>query len=264
MSSASNNRATELSKYYSSNVRIPARFPIMKKQHVVQTLRRELQAVVALRHATKSNLATNTAMFVLKQFQCARMARTHADLLASPDSCAAAQFFLNDLYGVKDLTQRDADIERIIPVMERILPLPALQTITEAIVLDALSESLDTGMAAILGNEFSEIDYIAAYRKLGSRSERVRQIQHIQSVGNSLSELVRTPLVGSMLSMMRGPAKIGGLAELHNFLERGFAAFKRMKRPQIFVATIVARESAILENLYAGRAQPFILHTADV
>jgi hypothetical protein len=236
----------------------------MKKQHIVQTLRRELKAVVTLRHETKNNPATHAALSALKQYQCARMAKTHADLLVSMDSCTAAQFFLNDLYGVKDLTQRDADVERIIPVMERILPLPALQTITEAIVLDALSESLDTGMASILGGDFSENDYIAAYRKAGCRGERVRQIQHIQSVGSSLRELVRTPLVGGMLSMMRGPAKIAGLSELHGFLERGFEAFKRMKQPQIFVATIVARESAILENIYSGRPRPFSFQAVNV
>ena len=236
----------------------------MKKQQIVQTLRRELQAVVTLRHATKNNPATHTALSVLKRYQCARMAKTHADLLASMDSCAAAQFFLNDLYGAKDLTQRDADIERIIPVMERILPLPALQTITEAIVLDALSESLDAGMASILGDDFSENDYIAAYRKAGCRGERVRQIQHIESVGSSLCELVRAPLVGGMLSMMRGPATIAGLSELHGFLERGFEAFKRMKQPQIFVATIVVRESAILENIYSGRGRPFSFQTVNV
>ncbi len=231
----------------------------MKKQHIVETLRRELQAVVTLRRATKSDAATVASISALKRFQCERMARTHADLLVSQDSSEAAQFFLSDLYGVKDSTQRDADIGRIIPVMERLLPLPALQTITEAIVLDALSESLDIGMAAFLGENFSEGDYVAAYRYVASRDERGRQIGHVQSVGGSLCELVRTPLVASMLKMMRGPAKLAGLAEFHNFLERGFAAFKGMEKPQFFVATIVARETAILENIYSGRGQPFAL-----
>lgn len=52
--------------------------------------------------------------------------------------------------------------------------------------------------------------------------------------------------------MMRSPAKLANLADLQNFLERGFKAFKGMKRPQDFVTTIVRREKTILENLYAG------------
>ena len=231
----------------------------MKKQNLVATLRRELQAVAIIRDAAKNNVATFAAMSALKRFQSARMVITHADLLASCESRAAAQFFLSDLYGVRDLTQRDADIERIVPMMERLLPLPALQTITEAIVLDALSESLDAAMASRLGERFTEEDYVEAYRNVAGRIDRVRQIEHIQSVGNSLCDLVRTPLIGGTLTMMRGPAMMAKLSELHSFLERGFTAFKGMKQPDVFVATIVARESAILENLYSGRIRPFDL-----
>lgn len=59
--------------------------------------------------------------------------------------------------------------------------------------------------------------------------------------------------------MMRGPARIAHLSELHGFLERGFAAFKGMPCPADFVATILSREAAILENLYAGRPLPLLL-----
>lgn len=229
----------------------------MKKQNIAATLRRELQTVMAQRQAGKASIATHAARCALKRFQSARMAGTHADLLAAPDSSAAARFFLNDLYGANDMTQRDADIERIIPVMEKLLPAQALATIAEAVVLDALSESLDAAMASRLGELFSEDDYVIAYREMTQRVDRERQLAYVQTVGNSMCELVCVPLIGATLKMMRGPAKLANLSELHDFLERGFTAFKGMKQPRVFVATIVAREAAIMENLYAEQAQPF-------
>lgn len=230
----------------------------MKKQEIALALRRELQAVITERHAAKADTTTHAARCALKNFQSQRMARTHNDLLMATETRAAAEFFLSDLYGAKDMTRRDADIARVIPTMEKILPAPALLTVAEAIMLDALSESLDAAMAARLGENFGEDDYIAAYREVTRRADRERQLDCVQSVGYALCDLVRIPLIGGMLKMMEQPAKLAHLSELHDFLERGFMAFKRMKEPRRFVATIVTRETKIMENLYAGRVQPFV------
>lgn len=231
----------------------------MKKQDIVAALRRDLQAVTAHRQLAKVNAKTRAAIGAVKRFQSERMALTHGDLLAAPATHKAAQFFLNDLYGEHDLTQRDSDIARIVPMMERLLPAPALQTIAEAIELDALSEMMDGAMAAHLGGAFSEQDYCSAYREVTRRVDRERQLEYVRSVGNSLCELVRFPLIGSTIKMMRGPARMAHLSELQSFLERGFTAFKGMPHPGDFVTTILAREMTILENIYAGRAKPFVL-----
>lgn len=231
----------------------------MKKQEVSAALRRNLQAVVVARQVAGSDAAGAAARCALKRFQAERMASTHADLLAARQTGQAARFFLSDLYGAEDLTQRDADVERIVPMLERMLPLPVLATIAEAIELDALSESLDAAMASRLGAIFTEREYAGAYRDAAPRAVREDQLAHVRSVGDSLCELVRIPLIGATLALMRGPAKLTGLSELHHFLERGFGAFKGMPQPRLFVATIVARELAILENLYARRARPFVL-----
>lgn len=244
---------------------LPSKYELqaMKKQEIVAALRRELQSVIAQRCNALTDPAAGAARAALRRFQSQRMADTHADLLAATESSAAARFFLSDLYGDRDLTQRDAGLERIVPMMERMLPVPALETIAEAIALDALSESLDGAMARRLGEAFSEGAYISAYREVTKRSDRERQLAHIVSVGTSLCELVRVPMIGSTLAMMRGPAKLARLGELHNFLERGFKAFDRMRNPQAFVMTITQREHAIMDRLYAGQALPFDLQPSD-
>jgi hypothetical protein len=233
---------------------------IMNQEEIVSRLRRELEAVVTERRAARSDPAAQAARTALRLFQSRRMARTHADLLEAPETRSAAQFFLSDLYGPDDLTQRDANLERVIPSLERMLPIAAREAVAEALALDALSEKLDVAMARQLGQIFTEEDYAAAYRKLTSRADRIRQLEHVQSVGASLCEVVRIPLIGSTLAMMRGPAKLAKLAELHSFLERGFKAFKGMKHPNDFVTAIVCREKIIMDRLFAGETHPFALN----
>ncbi len=86
----------------------------------------------------------------LRAFQAARLARTHADLLASTRYQAAAEFFLSDLYGPKDLGARDAEIERVLPLITNALPTAGLRALQAAAELDALSEQLDATMVTAL------------------------------------------------------------------------------------------------------------------
>lgn len=230
---------------------------MMKRPAVVEVIRRELDSVISERNAAVRNPKAHAARLALRRFQSQRMALTHADLLGDTQYAAAARFFLSDLYGTEDLTQRDANLARVIPSMETLLPVAALETVAEAIALDALSEKLDAAMAARLGERFTEEDYIDAYIGVTKRADRERQLKHVESVGVALCELVRVPLIGGTLSMMRGPARLAGLAELHSFLERGFRAFKAMRKPREFVTTVVSRESVIMEGLYAGTIRSF-------
>jgi hypothetical protein len=234
------------------------------KEDVIATLEQQLRAVKAERAGVGSDPALLAARAALKAYQSARLARTHADLLAAPDTRDAALFFLNELYGAADASARDVDLERIIPTLKRVLPLHPLQTITEAVMLDALSERLDTAMATCLGDSLKEYpsheqplsaqQYAAAYRTVASRDERERQLMLVQSLGDSLAQLVHIPLLSATLTIMRGPARAAGLGRLQQFLEHGFRTFKRLKNPAGFVATIVLRERAMLENIYAGGA----------
>jgi hypothetical protein len=232
----------------------------MKRHEIVAMLRQELQSVTEQRQISKQNAATFAALSAVKRFQSKRMENTHADLLASPETNAAAQFFLTDLYGEHDVSKRDADVERVIPSMERLLPVPALQTLTEAIMLDALSESLDTAMALRLGERFDESEYIVAYREVTRRVDREHQLAYVNSLGNALCDLLAIPFIATTLKIMRGPAKLANLIELHDFLERGFTAFKKMENPRFFVSNVMKRETIIMDNLYSGKEYPFTIH----
>ncbi|MEO8838203.1 MAG: hypothetical protein ABI351_05785, partial [Herbaspirillum sp.] len=106
-------------------------------------------------------------------------------------------------------------------------------------------------MAAQLGVHFDASDYARAYRHSTPQALREQQLQYVVAAGAALCKLVRIPLLKATLGVMRGPAKLAKLTELHGFLERGFAAFKVMQHPDRFVATVVARERRIMQELYA-------------
>jgi hypothetical protein len=220
-----------------------------------QTLQHHLQWLKKLR-GPRSDAPPRLAE--LKQWQARRLANTYADVSAQPRYAAATAFFLEDLYGAKDFSHRDQAMMRILPVMSRILPASAVETAALAIELEALSESLDQRLVAELpAGPIDESGYAQAYRVSSTRAEREHQIELIEGVGLRLDSLVRKPLLGRTLKLMRQPARVAGLADLQDFLERGFAASRDMKGAEEFLVLLRARETAILKRLFSGEAAPF-------
>lgn len=194
----------------------------------------------------------------LKAFQAARLERSYADIAAQPRYRAATEFFLGDLYGPKDFSRRDAAMLRILPFMVRTLPDKAVDSAMLAVELEALSEELDHRVAhELAAGPVDEPSYAAAYRAGSTRGERERQIELVVAVGRRLDALVAKPLVYRTLKLMRGPARLAGLQDLQDFLERGFHAFREMHGAEAFLALIRDRETAILERLFSGAPRPF-------
>ena len=225
------------------------------RQDPTEQLLHQLNRAAALRTASAENPELEAKRQQLRAWQAARLARTHADLLASPNMGRAAAFFLSDLYGSEDLTKLDANVRRIVPTLKRLLPAAGLEIVTEAVELEALSEELDFATATALGafaGKLTGSSYANAYRKVDRRADRERQIFLIESVGHALDDFVRHPLIGTTLSMMRLPAQIAGLSELQDFLQRGYKAFVKMDGADEFLNLVVSRERELLNALFAG------------
>jgi hypothetical protein len=105
---------------------------------------------------------------------------------------------------------------------------------------------------------FTVAQYCTAYRSPGDRPTRSRQIGLIGEVGAGLDSYVEKPFIRSALAMMRRPARVAGLAVLHDFLERGFLAFRKMQGATEFLATIDRRERALLAAIFEGDNAPFV------
>ncbi len=199
----------------------------------------------------------------LQTWQAQRLERSFARFLQDPARRPAAHFFLSDVYGDRDFSQRDADIAKVMPMMQRLLPSALVATVADGIELGALTHALDLRMAQALQRiapqrrSIDEALYAQAYREVGLPRLRARQIELIDHVGQGLASALRMPGVSTLLKLSRVPAKAAGLGELQIFLERGFAAFEELDDPQAFLADIRQSESAAMARLFAGEADPF-------
>lgn len=212
-----------------------------------------LRNVAAERELRARDPALAERVAAVKQFQHARFARTYADLLADARYAKAAAFFLEDLYGPADFTERDGQFLRVVPALVRLFPKDILATVSELGALHALSERLDTAMAKALPHPRPDgFGYAQAWRTVGEAPARERQIALMVAVGSALDRYTRNALLRQTLRVMRGPAQAAGLGALQQFLERGFDTFRGMGGAQEFLATISRRERALAALLFDG------------
>lgn len=228
-----------------------------KSSHAESSLRAHFEAARAEREQARATASSAADRLAVRTYQQKRLASTHADLLASGKYGPAATFFLTELYSTEDLTQRDADIERVIRILVKFLPDKALATLAAALEMDALSELLDARLASTLRARQSAgaalkidlVSYGQAYRDMGEFHLRLRQIELTEEIGLALDKLARMPLLMTLLRVMRAPATAGGVGGLHEFLERGYAAFAHMKGGREFIDAIISREREEHERL---------------
>jgi hypothetical protein len=202
-------------------------------------------------------------MALLRNWQVERLRQTHGDLLASKRYGRACHFFLTDIYGAKDFSQRDADAENVYNTMRKYLPERLLVTMGKTIELNRMTQRLDTQLLDVLvkqlglGDELTAEQYTAAFRLCNNHAERLRQLELVMEVGRGVDNLTRIPMIGMVLRAARRPANRSGWSELQDFMERGFAAFKEMKGADKFLAIVEQRERNLLERIFAGESDPF-------
>lgn len=222
-----------------------------KKEELLASFKQNLDAAKKIREAIKGNDELYKAKLALKKYQSKRMETTHKELLDNPETKGAAMFFLSEVYSDKDLTQRDKDLTSLVPIIEKTFPESTLSTIALAMELDHLTERLDIQMAMRLGPTFTEAEYNQAFSEVGSQEERVSQLDKVEALGEKLASLVKTMGLYTLVKLMRKPAQMAGLLEIHNFLEQGFTFFKDTKDPKAFIQGIIDKERSLMNEMYA-------------
>ena len=199
----------------------------------------------------------------VRRWQALRLEASFDRFLRDPRRRPAAQFFLSDVYNDRDFSRRDADIARVLPTMQRLLPGAMLGTLADAIELGLLTHAFDLRMAQVLEGmvlrrrTLDAALYAEAYRRTGLPRLRRHQIDLIARVGLGLAHALHLPGVGTLLRLSRAPARTAGLSELQGFLERGYAAFAQLGDARAFIAEIEADEREVSRRLFAGDADPF-------
>ena len=226
-------------------------------------LLRDLQSNDALRHQRIEGAALAPEQALLRVWQSERLARTYADLLADAQYRPACLFFLSDIYAPRDFSQRDHDLERIHALTPGIAPQQVKQVLANLVELNSLSNRLDEQLARVLVDQLGATDAIApeqyaeAYRLCDNYADRVRQIDLIVRAVSQVGVWAHLPLIGVALKVMSGPVRQMGWDEVQDFLERGYAAFRRMRDVPRFVSIVQTRETRILDQIYAHNPDPF-------
>lgn len=233
--------------------------PQSEDESTLGRLYRQLNRVASLREQMRNHPEDQQDRDRLRQWQADRLGRTHRDLLESERYGPAAEFFLTDLYGPGDCARRDADVMRVMPTAERLLPESGLKVLAQAIELDALSEELDYLMVVALRRSgaigrLTAAAYALAYQEVGEPERRAHQITLVTELGMTLDRLARKPFLGTTLKLVSGPAHLAGLGELFSFVERGYRVCHQMGRANEFLETIASRETAIMTALFDGDA----------
>jgi hypothetical protein len=215
-----------------------------------------LDQVASERVERRSAPGLEARVQAVKAFQQSRLAATHADLLADPRCAPAARFFLDELYGPQDFTQRDAEFARVVPALVRLFPGEVADIVERVAALHVLSERLDTEMGAALPSATVDpASYAQAWRQVGQPESREAQIASVISVGLALERHAKRPMLRHSLRWMRGPAQVAGLAQLQAFLESGLEAFATLPSASEFLDIVSRRERRWMKALFEGRAQ---------
>ena len=156
---------------------------------------------------------------------------------------------------------RDQQVERVLPIMVRMLRDDMLLALAEAFELQSLSLALDIDMTLKLQksawDKLNTDRYGEIYRACGRPADREKQVDTIRNLGHDLNKLVRHRLVLWMIKTVRGPARAAGFGLLQSFLEQGFTAFRIMGDGTEFIETIFNKESDVMRRLFAGDENPF-------
>lgn len=204
----------------------------------------------------------------LERWQGNRLKYTHQDLYEHPRYREALDFLLHDLYTPTQFARRDDDLERIFPVMVKLVPESALGTVARLVELNLLTQQLDLAVTTVWQENFgdqplTESLYARCFRASHPLEDRLKQVAMVRDIGEELESYVRSRFLTISLGMTQGAANVAGLGQLHRFISRGMAAFRGMGQVSPLLHTLSERESALMTRIHEGEDVPFGLPPSD-
>ena len=179
-----------------------------------------------------------------------------ADLYEREGYAEAIDFTMSDLAGVS-VSHRDRDLERAAPIITRMLPVKALQTLAAAARLNLHVLEVNLGIfghlrgEGDLTGEIDELAYCAAFQQTSTIEDCNELVALATSLGGTLKKLVKVPLLGGMLRTMHVPAHASGFGALHDFLETGYLTFRGIPDIDHFLEEVDTRMTEVFEQIFA-------------
>ena len=201
----------------------------------------------------------------LQTYQSAMLRADYADFSSQPKYTALTEFFFTSLYAPADFGLRNESFRTLHDWLEGILGRDPVRILAQAIELYDLTNSLDDDMLLALRgmgvtSAVTTEAWEAAYRRVGRRQDRVRQVFLIMDNARALALSTRVPLVGMQLRAFRPAAALLGWGHVMDFLMEGHAALSKASPVEAPLEALEARETARIERLLGSdREQPAVI-----
>ena len=181
----------------------------------------------------------------------------YEDLRTTAGRAAAVDFFVSDLTGI-NISERDQEFAKVVPVMSRMLPAKALNVVATAMQLNARVLGINLSICRELYAEIAfdtkitQASYCSACRR-ASRLEECLELVHLTAeIGRSLDDVIRIPMMGLMLRAMRTPARLAGFGVLQVFLETGYKTFNALQDIDQFLDDMTVRMTYVFTQVFSA------------
>lgn len=184
----------------------------------------------------------------------------YEDLRTTADRAAAVDFVVSDLTGI-DISDRDQELAKVVPVMSRMLPAKALDVLAAAMQLNARVLGINLSICRELYAEISidtkitEAAYCSACRRASQLDECLELVHLTAEIGRSLDDVIRIPMMGLMLRAMRTPARLAGFGVLQVFLETGYKTFNALQDIDQFLDDMTVRMTYVFTQIFSAPSQ---------
>lgn len=188
-------------------------------------------------------------------WQLSYMLPFYQELRQAQDTRAAIDFIISDLAGI-GISQRDQEIQRVVPAMVRMLPTKALATLASAMQLNARILEINLAICRVYNDGYSDVstfterNYCIAARQAVSLSECLELVQLTKKLGHNLQHITHIPLLGATLKAMRIPARLAGFGALQSFLEKGYSTFRNIESVEQFLDAAELKMQQLFERVY--------------
>ncbi len=192
----------------------------------------------------------------LQDFQSRRINQTYKDIEADPEFSKIGNFFFKKLYAPEDFSFRDTSMKKLHKALDGKVYKNMLTAVTKVIELHDISDEQDNLMVkkmieAGVDDSMTMEQYQKIYVSLDNYDQRIYQVNLSAEVTRIFHALSKKWIVAVSLKTVKTTASLFGIKEIIDFIYDGYVSFKTIKNIDFFVETMVQRELAWHNEIWA-------------
>jgi len=192
----------------------------------------------------------------LQTFQSVRLSSTYEDIKQDPEYEAIGDFFFNKLYAPEDFSFRDTSIKKLHAALDGKIYAGMVTGVSKVIELHELSDRLDNLMVEKMikcgiDENMTMEQYQKIYKSLDNYDQRIYQINLGADVTRIFHKLSRKWIVGISLKTVKTAAVVFNIKQVIDFIYDGYTSFKKIKNIDYFIDTVLEREIAWHNEIWA-------------